>query len=178
MTTETMHPFERAGLGKAPFRFTGLKEQDLCHGEAILNRDEYERTGIKMTTKPGGSCDYCGTYIVVMCGIESSDGKRFKVGSDCACKVDDKPLTDKVKCAVNKRRAAIKKVSNANRIAAAKALMPSVAPALQQEPHPKSWRAEKGETLYDWCAWMFKNAGNTGMIRAARKVERAAASVV
>jgi hypothetical protein len=81
--TTTIHPFEAAGLGLAPFRFIGLEAQDLCYGEAILNRAEYERTGIAITTAPGGSCAYCGQYIVVMYRVRSSDGRTFHVGCDC-----------------------------------------------------------------------------------------------
>ena len=87
MTTETTHPFTRAGLGQAPFRFVGVEVQDLCYGQAILNRDEYERTGIALTTAPGGSCAYCGTYIVNMFRVESADGHKFHVGSDCIAKI-------------------------------------------------------------------------------------------
>lgn len=51
-----IHPFERAGLGKAPFRYVGMVAQDLCYGQAILNRAEHEQTGVAVTTKPGGTC--------------------------------------------------------------------------------------------------------------------------
>jgi len=82
-----IHPFEARGLGQAPFRFVGMVEQDLCYGEAILNREEYQRTGIALTTKPGGSCAYCGTYIVNMYRVRSADGREFHVGCECVEKV-------------------------------------------------------------------------------------------
>jgi len=81
--TEPIHPFEAAGLGLAPFRFIGLEAQDKLYGKVILNRAEYERTGIAVTTAPGGSCAYCGQYIVVMYRVRSSDGRTFHVGCDC-----------------------------------------------------------------------------------------------
>lgn len=89
---EKQHVFELAGLGRAPFRFVGMIQQDLCYGEVILNREEYEKTGVSVTTKPGGSCDFCGQYIVRMFKIQDADGKCFKVGCDCVDKTGDAGL--------------------------------------------------------------------------------------
>lgn len=63
------HPFERAGLGKAPFHCVGCRE----------NWFVMEGCG----RKPGGSCNYCGTGILYEFVIRSSDGAEFVVGSDC-----------------------------------------------------------------------------------------------
>lgn len=65
-----MHVFEKAGLGKAPFRCVGLTEKvyQSCQGAPV---------------QPGGSCDYCGTGIRWCFDIRSADGKRFVVGSSC-----------------------------------------------------------------------------------------------
>lgn len=74
-----MHCFEAAGLGKAPFRvnrFDTIKFQS-CPGAPIL---------------PGSTCDYCGTGIMYVCYIKSSDGKEFKVGCDCVNKTHDEGL--------------------------------------------------------------------------------------
>lgn len=69
MTDYTVHPFERAGLGTAPYRCTGV----------IENRFEIPGFG----WKPGGTCDYCGTGILYEYHIVGSDGFKFKVGCDC-----------------------------------------------------------------------------------------------
>src|SRR5262245_4254165 len=71
----TVHPFQRAGLGLAPFRFVGL---DTCIHKASHDAP----------AQPGTSCDYCSTGIMYVCHIESSDGKRFKVGCDCVRKLE------------------------------------------------------------------------------------------
>jgi hypothetical protein len=74
-----MHVFERAGLGKAPFRCIGFAEVVYqAHPDA--------------PRQPGGSCDYCGTGIMLQCKIKSADGRVFKVGSDCVAKTDDAGL--------------------------------------------------------------------------------------
>lgn len=64
-----MHPFEKAGLGKAPFHCVGHRE----------NRFEMPGFG----WKPGGCCHYCGTGILHEYIIRSVDGAEFVVGSDC-----------------------------------------------------------------------------------------------
>jgi hypothetical protein len=68
------HPFEKAGLGKAPFSCTGVTENVFVVGDG--------------TTKAGGCCDYCGTGIRWEFWIKGSiaGAKQFKVGCDCVAK--------------------------------------------------------------------------------------------
>lgn len=68
-----LHLFERAGMGKAPFRVKG-----------------YSKT-------PGTTCDYCGTPCVYVALIESADGQKWKVGCDCVHKVGDAGLLQHIK---------------------------------------------------------------------------------
>lgn len=70
---EDIHPFEVAGLGLAPFRFVGMTENVYSAAPGH--------------SQPGGSCDYCCNGIKYECHIVSSDGKRFKVGTDCVLKL-------------------------------------------------------------------------------------------
>ena len=74
-----LHIFERAKLGKAPFRCVGSFEMKFqaCPGAPIL---------------PGGSCDYCGQGIMYAFQIKSADGRTFKVGCDCVMKTRDAGL--------------------------------------------------------------------------------------
>lgn len=69
------HKFEVAGLGRAPFRFVGMS----------VNMITYPDGG----SKPGGTCDYCGTGIMNEFAILSACGKRSVVGCDCIAKVGD-----------------------------------------------------------------------------------------
>lgn len=74
-----VHVFERAGLGRAPFKVVGsfeLKWQ--AHPGAPI--------------QPGGSCDYCGQGIMYAAAIRSADGKQFKVGCDCVARTGDAGL--------------------------------------------------------------------------------------
>lgn len=73
-----MHVFERSGLGRAPFRCVGFSEIVFTYPDG--------------TSKAGGSCDYCGTGIRYACHIKASDGRAFKVGTDCVAKTGDAGL--------------------------------------------------------------------------------------
>lgn len=64
------HPFERAGLGQAPFRCVEVRENWFVSGCGTVR-------------KPGGHCHYCATGILYEYVIESADGRSFVVGSDC-----------------------------------------------------------------------------------------------
>jgi len=166
------HPFEVAGLGKAPFRFVGMAEQDLRYGEAILNRGEYERTGIAITTKPGGSCAYCGTYIGNMYNVRSADGRVFHVGSECVNKTGDAKLIGAIK--VERRKAdrvkrAAKTVANKSELATLLAC-PVAREALAAAPHPKpaAWRPASENTLLAYVEWMSVRAGAAGRATALK----------
>ena len=157
------HPFEQRGLGQAPFRYVGIEAQEMSHGVRVLG----SVGGCEVTTKPGGTCAYCGQYIVNMFNVESADGQRFHVGSDCIRKVDA-TLAAAIAPAIKQR----KRDRDNARIAAAKAALPQAA-SLRNKPHPNAKLAADGRTLADWCAYMFKHAGTSGSLRAAKVVENA-----
>ena len=68
------HPFEKAGLGKAPFTCTHVTE------------NVYALPG--GYSKAGGCCDYCGNGIRYEFWVKGSvaGAKQFKVGCDCVGK--------------------------------------------------------------------------------------------
>ena len=74
-----MHVFEKAGLGKAPFKLIGFSE---CIFKPAPD----------VPARPGTSCDYCGTGIMTVCHIRGADGKQFKVGCNCVEKTGDAGL--------------------------------------------------------------------------------------
>lgn len=85
---DKIHKFELSGLGKAPFRFHGIRENAFspAPGEP---------------SKAGGCCDYCSTGIRWECVIVSADGVQSVVGTDCIGKVGDKGLVNKARQARN-----------------------------------------------------------------------------
>jgi len=172
---DKIHPFEARGLGHAPFRFVGMVQQDICYGEAILNRAEYERTGVSLTTKPGGTCAYCGTYIQRMFDVQSADGYKFHVGSDCILKCGQASLISAVRRATRALgRARKAKRAEALKVELAGMLVdPAIRARLASLPHPNAYRAEGGATLADWADWMAENAGAAGRSRLAKAIKKA-----
>lgn len=164
-TAMAIHPFEKSGLGTAPFRYIGMIHQEISYGEAIGHIN-----GVEVQTKPGGTCDHCGHYIRDMFRVESSDGQRFKVGCDCIMKVDMV-----LGRAINQDVKAAKRQRELGRIKAATAALPT-AHSLRSEPHPTAWMAQQGATLWHYCEWMLWHAGQSGKLRAARLVEASIAT--
>jgi hypothetical protein len=150
------HAFEKAGLGLYPFHCDGFtKNVYTSHPGA--------------PEQPGGSCDYCGTGIMLEFHIVSKDGRRFKVGSDCVCKTGDvglrKEMTSlpEVRAA---RRAAVaaqaeKDFETLKEILADEAFCAVLAGA----PHPRGFvdrNTGQPLTRLDWARWMFDHSGRTG----------------
>jgi hypothetical protein len=80
----TAHPF--AVFGPAPYRLVGFETTDDREAEQNYRRN----SGLSYTTNLcGGSCDLCGTAIWNVYTFEASNGRRFKVGCDCAEKAGE-----------------------------------------------------------------------------------------
>jgi hypothetical protein len=156
-----MHRFEAAGLGLAPFKVVGFHQEKFqaAPGEPI---------------RAGGSCDYCGTGIMDCFDIVSSDGKRFKVGSDCVYKTCSGKLVTVVRSMVNKKKLEARHASEAKRIAAFVATLATeaVRATLAAMPHPRKYWADQGQTLLDSVEWFMSNAGNSGKLKTARMVTK------
>lgn len=85
MNKTTLHPFENAGLGQAPFRLIAIRKNVYSAAPGH--------------SQPGGCCSYCSQGILWECVIRSHDGNVFTVGQDCVRKLDrdDNRLVDAVK---------------------------------------------------------------------------------
>jgi hypothetical protein len=84
---DSLHCFERHGLGKAPFSVVG-------YGKEIFQAVPGDS---RCPIQPGAVCAYCGQGIMYVAYIQSSDGKRFKVGCDCVNKTGDWGLVKGIK---------------------------------------------------------------------------------
>lgn len=169
-TPASDHPFEKAGLGKAPFRFVGVTRRV----GPIKTVDP--KSGLIMECgapgQPMGCCDYCGQGIAECCEIVGADGKRFIVGNMCVTKTNRKnsPLAKRVRSEVSRR-------SRERRAEAVRAELDTLLAdsvtreALAAVPHPQEWRAEKGETLLDSVEWMLDNAGAAGYARTLKQIK-------
>jgi hypothetical protein len=81
-----IHPWTLAGLGAAPFRFLGVEHKV----GPIRSVDPVSgvETLIGSPGQPMGACQYCGTGIAYLCHVQSADGRRSVVGTDCVEKID------------------------------------------------------------------------------------------
>lgn len=165
-----IHPFQRAGLGLAPFKFAGFRESvyQACSGAPV---------------QPGSSCDYCGTGIRYVCDIVSADGKRFKVGCDCVQKINDErnearsldnsdiaKLARKVKEA-KKEHERVKRIAKGTEdVAAVDALIDANREKLASMPHPRGW---EGKSFLDHCEWLRRNAGMSGTAKLLKEIRAA-----
>lgn len=151
------HVWERAGLGNAPYKFTGfsVSTYQACSGAPI---------------QPGSSCDYCGAGIRDVFTFRSANGKAFKVGSSCCRKSGDKYITTVAQREMRKVNLERRHVREAAKIEQAKTLLASdsVRANLQTQPHPNDWRASEGDTLLNWAEWMMDHSGNAGKLRVLK----------
>lgn len=161
----TMHPWQRYGLGMAPFVCVGVTEK-------------VYRATPDSPAQPGGTCDACGMGIRYLYEIRSADGKTFHVGSDCVMKTQrrDNAKRDPLIVKVNDLRRKIERdarhAREAVRIKAGRALYEANREFFATFPHPSEWRREQGETLADCFDWYFCHAGNKGQLDTIKAVER------
>lgn len=94
---EKVHPFEKAGLGQAPFRCIGLWSMP---SKSVLEQNP-EAYNMAMASGPKGlakgCCDYCGTGILHHYIIQDKTGHKFVVGSECVFKTADSGLIYEIK---------------------------------------------------------------------------------
>ena len=156
------HVFERAGLGKAPFRFVFAYEKrgplDLGNGHMV-----------GAPGQPMGTCQFCGQDIAICCVIKSADDKTFEVGSDCVAKTGDAGLRK----AVRKVAADAQKARETARWQAAKERLNSdngLRARLINRKSPN--KARPNDTGLDWALWMMQNAGHAGRMDVTRYIDR------
>ncbi len=101
--SHTVHPWEKAGLGKAPYRYLGCAYDVGPH--RFIGKDGLEWT-VGYEGQPMGCCAYCLQGIAECHKIRSADGKEFTVGCDCVARIhaDGEPLLTEVERASRKLR--------------------------------------------------------------------------
>jgi hypothetical protein len=168
LDAKPVHKFEAAGLGKAPFVFIGIETDDDRQERAR----EFDRVPL-MSDDSGNyctSCDYCSQAIHDAYRIRSSDGRTFKVGCECVRKTGDAGLIRVVKAEANKQKRDRRAGRERQLIAAGFALLRQATPALAAMPHPSI----KGRTMLEYVEWMRTNAGQSGLLRVATIIRKAA----
>jgi hypothetical protein len=156
------HAFQVSGLGLAPFKFVGMNENVIRHGDG--------------STQPGGSCDFCGTGIRYEFLIESADHKVSKVGCDCIQKTGDKGFIHAFKTSAVFRQ--FKRQKAAEKAAAVykelHELIMAMTPQLATQLHPRgfrNFRTDKPLTKLDDVQWLFRNSGAAGRARLLKSLK-------
>lgn len=165
-------PFEKAGLGKAPFTYLGIEEKV---GPIRTTTASGCTLEIGSPGQPMGCCKYCGQGIAECHVVRSSDGKVFDVGCDCIRKVaakGSKIRTDAERASNDRKNAARRERENARRakadaearerLTALLAQLERVRPALAAEPHP----VIPGKTLADYVDYCVSAGIATGRVVA------------
>ena len=159
-----VHPWERCGLGVAPYRCVGV-------GTAVY------RAVPEAPAQPGASCDYCGQGIMNVYSVQAACKSVFKVGCDCVSKTcaTKEGVRTAIETADRKRRNAQAKASRDKRDALAqselKAIRAERADLLATLPHPRGaeqWAADL--TALDWYDHMLKCCGATGRAKLLKEV--------
>jgi len=172
-TTDTMHPFESAGLGKAPFRFAGHEHRV----GPILADDGVTQVGAP--GQPMGTCDHCGMSIADCYSVRSAEGKQFIVGSTCVEKLyrhtnkrssvlARDPVYREFKREKNRIATERRHAREAARIAEGREWVESHEAALRSLPNPH----REGETRWDQYQWYMLNAGSSGKLHVLKVLRR------
>ena len=174
---EYIHPWEKAGLGKAPFRWMGITEEI---GPRVYAQPDGTTLTVGSEGQPMGCCAYCGQGIAECHHIRSADGKNFTVGCDCVRKVNAKG--SKVLTAAEKASRA--RVTDRRRARESAAIAEGeqflaradVRAFLVSRPSLTKWRAEQGDTLADYIDFVWPRCGHAGKLRLIAQIREAFAA--
>lgn len=144
------HPFNRT-LGPGPYKFIGV-------GKIQFSETFGARYIGPECERGAGTCAHCSTAIINIFVIETGEGRRFGVGSDCIAKVG---LPEKIMTTV--KRAELK-LAKANRDALGnkknaelQILIANNQDKFKAMPHPNKYHAEHGKTYLDWLNYSYTN---------------------
>ena len=178
MTTQPgamlVHPYEAAGLGKAPFFVVGVEER---RGPITIRTSDGIETQVGAPGQPMGSCQFCGTGIAECWSIRSADGKQFIVGCECVRKVAAKgsPLRTEFEKHLCERKRKKDAARLLNRTVAARVAWTADSGLLADRKHSNPYMANsRGLTARDEADFLLSCGGGAGQTRACWMIERAA----
>lgn len=169
-TPATIHAFEKAGLGKAPFRYLGCRR---LVGPIRMAQPDGTVLEVGAPGQPMGSCAYCFQGIAEIHSVKSADGKVFTVGCDCIRRVSEpgEPVLTKAEAASKKLRNEKARARHAAKAKCSKAELAelladeSVRGKLAALPSEFAWKAAKGGTALDDAEWLAPKCGHAGRVK-------------
>jgi hypothetical protein len=167
-----MHPFEKSGLGKAPFRCVGFSRKI----GPIRRIEVINGVGVEVMIgapgQPMGACQHCGQGIADCFEIRSADGKTFIVGSDCVGKTNGEYCDPLLTQTFTRQKSALARMKRQEKAAAdyrfiAEVLdRPDFRARLEAEP------SFRDRNLYESFRWHLDHSGAAGLGRLAAEVRR------
>lgn len=161
MTTTPVqkHVFETAKLGQAPYHYLGCEKAIYvaCPGAPM---------------QPGATCQYCGTGIMYKFWLQSADGKRFFVGSDCIIKSGDLGLKNVIDADVKRLQKEVRDSRNQSLVETFEAFL-KVNPDFwtrDVRPHPVYFYAKQGKTMGDYRKFCYEHSGLSSKATIARQL--------
>lgn len=158
--TPRQHPFERAGLGPAPFRFLGMSESvyQAAPGAPV---------------QPGASCNYCGQAIRYVFHIMNANGGGFDVGSECVRRThgSGSAIVRAADRALRDFQYLRRKEREQERIGKAREILASRPDYGRNRPHPSAWHARNGRTRRDYIDWIMEFGGNRAKLAIWRELQ-------
>src|SRR5690606_10356456 len=177
-----MHPFEKAGLGKAPFKYVGV---EIKSGPLRFTNPDGTETQVGAPGQPMGCCKYCYQGIKECHIVRSADGKVFEVGCDCIQKLasenrhlprtaEQAQLEDLAAKANASRRDLRNQQARDRRAKAAQASAvrldellgdKRLESKLSARPSKHDWKAKQGGTEWDDVLFTAHGCGHAGRLR-------------
>jgi hypothetical protein len=173
-TCDRIHPWEKYGLGKAPFAWLGVFED--------IGPHKYEHDGITTEIgspgQPMGCCAYCGQGIAECHQIRSADGKQFVVGCDCVRRIESEgsPVYTSTERAHRDLANAKAKARSTARDKWVKSRLdeiladPTVVSAMSAKPSVYPAQSAKGATRLDDWKWLIGRCGMSGRARMLKNL--------
>lgn len=174
MSDVSAHPFART-LGPGPYRFVGVFDLGACL--SALNAGNVDGYNAGLASAPRmdggcGTCTHCGQGITFICIVQTGDGKRWGVGSDC---IEKTGLPVKELTALEKaKRAHQKKLREARKSKKGEAareeirrLMVERGDEMRRIKHP----ARADMTLEDYARFTLQYSSDGGIVLALGRLK-------
>lgn len=158
---DAKHPWERVGLGVAPYKCVGV-------GTAVY------RATPDAPAQPGTTCDYCGQAIMNVFSVQAACKSVFKVGCDCVAKTCDPregvrvTIDNEARKHRNAQAAVARKRRDGVVVDALAELRADHESTLAAMPHPRGY---DGKSALDWLDYMLRACGASGrakLLKTAR----------
>jgi len=179
-TENKRHPFSYT-LGMGPYKW--VASFNLGAAIAALQSGNVSGHNNMMASAPKveagmGTCAHCGTAITLIQIVETGEGKRYGVGSDCILKVHAEGDVDKISDMERQIRIHKRNQGRMSRERKRSALEAKVFALIDENieklatlPHPSP--SMTGHTMKDWALWIRRRALSIdGLKRTETKLKK------